>query len=136
MDFLTAVKTVLTQKYATFTGRARRAEFWWFVLFATICNSIGGAIHPLIGTVIGLALLCPNLAVGARRLHDLNLSGWWQAAPFGIVTVVGLLDAGIAMLAGLFIVVAFFMYLAKKGTDGPNRFGEDPLAGESGQGYV
>jgi uncharacterized membrane protein YhaH (DUF805 family) len=110
MDFQTSIRTCL-QKYATFTGRARRSEFWWFVLFgilvniaASIVDSIlfghssysgmmgGGGMHMgydggIIGSIASLALLLPNLAVGARRLHDIGRSGWWML--IALIPVIG-----------------------------------------------
>ena len=77
MDFVTAVKKCLTQKYADFNGRATRPEFWWFVLFCFILNLVGRVLGPL-AFIISLALLLPSLAAGARRLHDIGKSGWLQ----------------------------------------------------------
>ena len=80
--------TVL-KKYATFTGRAKRAEYWYFVLFSTIASiiltildAIFGTLSPsgtgLLSGIYSLAVFIPALAVGARRLHDIGKSGWWQ----------------------------------------------------------
>ncbi|MFP6566191.1 MAG: DUF805 domain-containing protein, partial [Dehalococcoidia bacterium] len=59
--------------YFTFTGRARRSEYWFWVLFTSLVQVI-----PLIGGLIGLAALIPSLAVTSRRLHDIGKSGWYQ----------------------------------------------------------
>src|SRR4051812_635294 len=68
-------------KYATFDGRARRAEFWLFVLFNfLICGSISlitGSTDSVLVTLATVLLLLPNIAVGVRRLHDVGISGWW-----------------------------------------------------------
>jgi len=70
--------------YANFSGRARRKEFWFFMLFCVILSIISEAIDAVLGTkplvngLLNLALLLPSLAVGARRLHDIGRSGWWQ----------------------------------------------------------
>ncbi len=82
MSFMDAVKAVLTN-YVGFSGRARRSEFWWYVLFLVIVDVVAMILNNLVGTtiistIVGLALLLPNLAVGARRLHDTGHSGWWQ----------------------------------------------------------
>jgi uncharacterized membrane protein YhaH (DUF805 family) len=78
MDFITAVKTCL-QKYATFAGRASRPEFWWFALFTIGVAVVGGAIfRHWVNQIISLALFVPSIAVGARRLHDIGKSGWFQ----------------------------------------------------------
>ena len=77
----------IKQKYKDFTGRAGRAEYWYFTLALwvvyialSILGSIPaiGVVFSLISLVLSLATLAPALAVGARRLHDVNKSGWWQ----------------------------------------------------------
>lgn len=86
MSFGEAVSTVLTQKYATFSGRARRSEYWWFVLFNVIVSVVldvfavltHSSIFSVVLVVYGLAVLIPGLAVTARRLHDTGRSGWWM----------------------------------------------------------
>ena len=86
MNFPDAVRRVLTN-YATFAGRARRSEFWFFYLFlllAQIGASIldgaifGWAASGPIGLLVSLGLLLPMIAVAARRLHDGGRSGWWM----------------------------------------------------------
>ena len=85
MDFGTAIRTCF-QKYAVFNGRARRSEYWYFVLFGILINlgttvieglikATSGATIP-ISTLASLALFLPNLAVNVRRLHDTDRSGW------------------------------------------------------------
>lgn len=94
------------QKYATFSGRASRSEFWWWFLVNFLITAalsginvatagVATAADPTAGLgpfywillVFGLATLIPNLAVGARRLHDTNRSGWWQL--IGLVPLIG-----------------------------------------------
>jgi len=107
MTPLEALKTVLTKKYATFSGRASRSEFWWFSLFSLVATIAGmflmmaiaagilssvpmkqtqTGMHFPLGALffilILLALFLPSLAVSVRRLHDLNYSGWWVLAFF------------------------------------------------------
>jgi uncharacterized membrane protein YhaH (DUF805 family) len=85
-----SIRTCLT-KYADFNGVASRSEFWWFVLFVFIVALAVNYISPLIGGLFGLAMLLPELAVGARRLHDTGRSGWWQLlliVPFGIIVLI------------------------------------------------
>tara|TARA_B100000965_G_scaffold97801_1_gene79962 strand:- start:413 stop:754 length:342 start_codon:yes stop_codon:yes gene_type:complete len=77
MTFLKSIETCF-YKYAEFKGRASRSEYWWFVLFVMICWIIGFALGPVIEIVIGLGLFLPGIAVCARRLHDLDKSGWLQ----------------------------------------------------------
>lgn len=84
---------IVLKKYATFKGRARRKEYWYFVLFSFIANTILIVVDGLIGTLnenTGLGLLSsiysigvflPSIAVSVRRLHDTNRSGWWLLVP-------------------------------------------------------
>ena len=91
MTFSQAVSSVLLNKYATFSGRARRSEYWWWYLFVTIVFLVASVIDRAIGftysdltlgggwlaTIAAIVFLVPNLAVGVRRLHDTGRSGWW-----------------------------------------------------------
>ena len=98
MDSMTAVRTCLS-KYVDFSGRARRSEFWYFVLFsflvgivATVLDFVLGTDdfnngNGLVNTLAGLALLLPSIAVAARRLHDIGRSGWWQL--IGLIPLIG-----------------------------------------------
>ena len=84
---------ICLRKYVDFSGRATRAEFWWWVLATTIAGIVLGAVDSLIdiltgdtgdspfslfATIFSLAVLLPHLAVTARRLHDIGKTGWWQ----------------------------------------------------------
>lgn len=120
MDFGDAIKSGF-RNYVTFRGRASRSEFWYWTLFALLAAAAGqiadaplvDSSHPgLFAPLLGLALFLPGWAVGVRRLHDIDRTGWWTLIGF---TIVGLV---------LLIVWACF-----KGTAGQNRFGPDPLAG-------
>lgn len=97
MTFGQSVATCFA-KYVDFSGRATRPEFWWFFLFNAIAtlvasmvdSAVSGRMHLTFGTtwalsadrpaqaLVTLGLLLPNLAVGARRLHDIGRTGWWQ----------------------------------------------------------
>ncbi|CAN7291346.1 DUF805 domain-containing protein [Acidovorax sp. LjRoot118] len=77
MDFAQAIKSCFSQ-YAGFTGRAPRSEFWWFALFQILVLLVTAFISEIAYAIAALALLLPVLAVGARRLHDIGRSGWWQ----------------------------------------------------------
>ena len=77
MTFAESVSTCL-KKYVDFNGVASRSEFWWFILFVFIVAVVLGWASPLLANIFGLAMLLPELAVGARRLHDTGRSGWWQ----------------------------------------------------------
>lgn len=116
MGFSDAIKTCLA-KYADFNGRAMRSEFWYFVLFNFVLQLgliivlgiiVGGAssLPDIASGIATLALIIPSLAAGARRLHDIDKSGWWQL--IGIVPLIGL-------------VLIYFW--CQRGTEGANRFG-------------
>jgi uncharacterized membrane protein YhaH (DUF805 family) len=77
--------TVL-KKYAIFNGRARRKEYWMFVLFNAIVSIVLGIVDAalqlnVIGTIYSVAVLIPSIAVGVRRMHDVNKSGWFLLIP-------------------------------------------------------
>lgn len=117
MGFQEAVKSFFN-RYADFQGRSSRSEYWWAYLGIIIIYFVIGFVGGLLGETIGsilillavLAILVPSIAIGVRRLHDTDKSGWW-------------LLIGLIPLAGL---VLLFFYV-QKGTTGPNRFGPDPL---------
>jgi uncharacterized membrane protein YhaH (DUF805 family) len=89
VDFVTAVKTCLT-KYVDFSGRATRSEYWWFYLFQLLVSVAANLLGSVFGlfALLPLLLLLPGLAAGARRLHDINRSGWWQLL---VLTGIGIL---------------------------------------------
>lgn len=75
------------QNYANFSGRARRTEFWYFVLFNGIILLVLGLIGvliktPVFGNIYFLTMLIPGIAVGVRRMHDVGKSGWCLLIPF------------------------------------------------------
>lgn len=84
MDLQTSVKTCLTQKYAGFSGRASRSEYWWFALVVFIGGIIASMLGSLILTVYYLALLSPMAAAGYRRLQDTGRPGWQIFIPMGL----------------------------------------------------
>lgn len=117
MTFAESVRSVLS-KYATFSGRATRAEFWWWQLASAIAG-FGAAFvddaliaddRSPVTVILTVAILLPSLAVSVRRLHDADHSGWW-------------LLAYIVPLAGAVTLLWLFL---KRGTLGPNRFGWHP----------
>lgn len=87
MPIVDAVRACLT-KYADFNGRATRTEYWWFFLAVMLGSAVTSLISLRVYALFSLAILLPMIAVGARRLHDTNRSGWWQLlalVPFGVV---------------------------------------------------
>lgn len=147
VDIFTAVKTVYS-KYATFSGRAGRAEYWYFFLFTIIAGAALSVIDATLASAFSIANFVPNIAVAVRRLHDTNRSGKLiialiliEVALFFFVVVsfaVGLSGAisgvsdaatggSIGVLVGVVLFVALAIYwiylMAKRGDEGPNRFG-------------
>ncbi len=115
MDFQTSIRTCF-QKYADFTGRAPRSELWWFVLFTVAVNFVLQLVGlEFVAGVFALVILIPSIAVGVRRLHDIDRTGWWYL--LALVPVIGWL-------------VLIFFYI-QPGTPGENRFGPDPMAGST-----
>lgn len=109
--------TVL-QKYAVFQGRARRNEYWYFVLFNFLISFGIGLFEGVLGAILGtdiiflstiysLVILVPSLAVAVRRLHDTGRSGWWLL--IGLIPLVG------------WIILIFF--LASESQSGENQYG-------------
>ena len=103
------------RKYATFRGRATRAEYWWFSLFNTLLGTaVYAAVQHLMGTesadevisFVQLAIFLPMLAVGVRRLHDIDFRGWWM--------LLGLTGVGI---------IPLIIFFCLPGKAAPNRFG-------------
>src|SRR6266576_6086656 len=93
MPIVNAVKACLA-KYANFNGRATRTEYWWFFLAVLLGSAVTSLIALRIYALFSLVTLLPLIAVGARRLHDTNRSGWWQLlalVPFGVVVPIILL---------------------------------------------
>ncbi len=78
------------QRFDDFSGRTGRYDYWWFMAAAVLVLAMGLALHPVIHTLIALALLVPILAAGTRRLRDAGESPWWQLfwlVPFGVFLV-------------------------------------------------
>ena len=78
------------KNYINFNGRATRAEYWWWFLFIVVTGVVLGTIDSITGinalqSIFNLATLIPGLALGARRLHDIGKSGWWQLLWFAII---------------------------------------------------
>ena len=87
MNFGQAISICLF-KYATFSNRASRPEFWWFAVFQFLVSAAAGLLGETVNYLVLIGLLLPALAVDTRRLHDIGKSGWWQLV---MLTVIGLL---------------------------------------------
>jgi uncharacterized membrane protein YhaH (DUF805 family) len=141
------------KKYAVFSGRAPRAEYWWYVLATTVVSigfafadqlligPIYGDLEPL-GLIQTIALIVPGAAVTVRRLHDLDRTGWWfllnlwgyffvltESVQQTMKVVIERLPTGVGfvlILGTLAGAVILFVFLITPGTDGPNDYGSDP----------
>jgi DNA-binding CsgD family transcriptional regulator len=91
LTFFEAVRVCMI-KYAEFSGRASRPEFWWFALAVTLVASALTYLSESVASVFGVLILLPFLAVGARRLRDVGKSPWWLF--FLLVPVGGLVTLG------------------------------------------
>jgi uncharacterized membrane protein YhaH (DUF805 family) len=147
------------KNYFKFSGRATRAEYWWWLLFIvligigldvidTFTGTMGDAGQGLLGFLFKLATIVPSVALGVRRLHDINRTGWWllvwgffpMAAIGGgillvsffvldnllMLTVIGfatLIGFGILGIIGVIITI---VWAIKKGDYGLNKYGLDP----------
>jgi len=100
--------TKVVKEYANFKGRARRAEYWYFVLVNVLISLILGAVGyamntEIIGNIYSLALFLPSIGVAIRRMHDIGKSGWFILIPIYNIVL-----------------------LATEGDKGPNEYGPDP----------
>lgn len=106
------------KKYAVFSGRARRKEYWMFILFNFIIVLGLGVVEGLaggpgvLGSLYSLAVLIPSIAVSVRRLHDTNRSGWWLL--IGVVPLIG--------------AIVLLIFVVQDSQPGENRYGPNPKA--------
>ncbi len=109
------------KKYAVFSGRARRTEYWMFLLGNVVIALVLGVIEGIVGvaldsdlsllsTVYSLAVLIPSLAVSVRRLHDTSRSGWWLL--LGLVPIIG--------------VIVLLVFMVQDSHPGDNQYGPNP----------
>ena len=133
MGFIEAVKTCLG-KYAQFNGRASRSEFWFFNLFLFIYLFVAGFLLGMVGAsdeaygvatlVLLIPVFIPGIAVAARRLHDINQSGWMQCIFIPGFFADELLGTGWVIYILTFALYAF--WFSQAGKKGKNRFGAQP----------
>jgi uncharacterized membrane protein YhaH (DUF805 family) len=93
MPFVDAVKSCFA-KFADFEGRTSRSEYWWFFLAVMLVSAMGSVLGVKAYSLIAIVTLLPMAAAGARRLHDVNRSGWWQLlalVPGGVFVVIAFL---------------------------------------------
>lgn len=164
------------KRYFDFKGRSRRKEYWMYTLFVVIVSFVlafldsmlglggsatgdadlsgtsaaasGAMSGGLLANIFSLATFIPSLAVGVRRLHDTDRSGWWILLPLGPILIGAILMGasfmsamsgggsagfsgialfgGIMVLGGLACAILLLVWYCTSGTPGPNRFGEDP----------
>ena len=107
------------KKYAVFSGRASRKEYWMFLLFNVIVAFFVGMVSAILEpatssdqsvlvNIYQLAVLIPSISVGCRRMHDTDRSGWWLLVP-----------------------IVSLIFLIEEGTKGANKFGPSPWAAEA-----
>jgi len=124
MSFGQAVSSVFS-KYVTFSGRARRSEYWYWVLFAFLLGVVAAILDAVfksyaynsngvkfgwVSVVVGALLLLPSIAVTMRRLHDTGRSGWWWL---------------VSALCGIGAIIVFFFCLGDS-KPGANQYGPNP----------
>ena len=138
MNFSKSIKTCLTKKYLSFSGRASRSEFWFFYLFVligyiicfTLIMAVSFKLFWLMG-VFMLGIIIPGLAVTARRLHDINKSGWFQLLPFpaGILERIFVTSSEgleiLFLIIGLGLYIYLFILYCTGGDKKNNRFGKN-----------
>jgi len=141
-SFTEAIQTCLSN--LNFSGRASRSEYWWFFLFCFIVQilayvygwmgeggwvteemSSGETLGFTLSTVAGMVLLPPSVAVGARRLHDTNLSGWWQLLFIPPTFAMQSDNDTIALISSVFYVVLFIVLFVRPGKPKQNRYDID-----------
>lgn len=144
------------EKYADFGGRASRPEYWWYVLAVVIAFIITRTVESVLGishmifysygplsALLWLATIIPSLAVGARRLHDTNRSGWWLlicVVPYCLMALAGVMavmGGGLLALLGMVSVIGFITligalvllyFMVLPGSPGTNQYGP-PVTG-------
>ncbi len=139
--------TDVIKKYTVFKGRASRKEYWMFLLFYFILYFVLGIFIGVINAsfkinlnflfiVFVLATALPTYGVSMRRLHDINLSGWWillsvlSGIMYNIIKMIPQIPKWLSIiiaLVSLVISLVYIVLLATKGKPGSNKYGENPL---------
>jgi len=119
MEIIENFKKVMFENFANFNGRAGRGEYWWFVaaciiisvVVSLITTPISQNVSFIASLIVSLIFLIPSLAVSARRLHDINKSGWWIL--IALIPIIG--------------TIWFLILTIKEGDKTENKFGS-PVA--------
>ena len=134
------------QHYFDFKGRSTRSEYWWWLLFVVLAGIALTIVDMGIGTfnyesgdgllsgLFKLATLIPGLALGARRLHDINKSAWWLLMwlsflliiPMKVLLVMGMWLSFLLIIPMIIPVIVLLVWAARQGDNGTNRYGPDP----------
>ncbi|MCH8155217.1 MAG: DUF805 domain-containing protein [Proteobacteria bacterium] len=140
MGFREAV-TVCIQDYYTFSGRARRPEYWWFFLFVVVGTLLLSAVDAVIfgedmllglNGLFGLLTFLPQLAVSWRRMHDTGRPGWFNLLPVVPIVPLFIIDPGdpvpklVLMFMSVVVMIAVLVWLVHPSQPMPNRFGPEP----------
>ena len=150
------------KNYANFSGRARRSEYWWFLLFTQLMWFITWV--PIIGWAAGLAIIIPGVSATSRRLHDIGKSGRWLLMPgvpvmisvLSLITYLGFMGryfqeeppawveslglasvivAGVLGVVAIVAAIVLMVWLARKGDERASKYGPDPRQATSQQAY-
>ncbi|SHF88337.1 Uncharacterized membrane protein YhaH, DUF805 family [Flavobacterium fluvii] len=140
-------KKVVFENYANFNGRARRSEYWYFVLMNMIISTITMMFDKILGIkfgvnlLYGIAVFIPTLSVSVRRLHDIGKSGWILLISYitiiicAVGLVLGMLTLGtssfniwftIPIIVMVAICIWMLVLFVTEGNDGKNKYGSDP----------
>ena len=138
MNFKNTIKTCLKDKYANFSGRASRSEFWFFYLFNIIVYAILLLLIVNVSFkflwvfgIFVLGIIIPALAVTFRRLHDINKSGWFLLLPMPFDIVARLLEKSNEIVSLVFTIISLGIYIyllilyCKDGDKKNNKFGKN-----------
>ena len=137
MNFTESIKTCLTKKYLSFSGRASRSEFWFFYLFVlvgyiicfTLIMAVSFKLFWLMGAFM-IGIISPSIGVSVRRLHDVNKSGWFLLlpVPFNIVGRLFERSTGdmslVFTIIGLGISIYLLVLYCTDGNKKNNKFGK------------
>jgi uncharacterized membrane protein YhaH (DUF805 family) len=121
------------QKYAQFSGRSTRNEYWWFYLVTFAVSVLAGRLDSIlsipflsISNIYFLAIIIPTLSVSVRRLHDVDKSGWLILLPLLPIAFFLLPPSIILAIFVLIIIIWLFILTIRDSTPGANKYGPNP----------